>query len=1052
MSLLQLLNLPQPKSFLAPAPSPAMSGAPGPLPGGPSGASASNGAKAAEAKGGHGGGEADVHAEAKKVRAAVEARQAEAAETWKRFDKLTPVLEAKVKAATGEEKKKLLVQQAQFHKKMAEAASTMKEAKADLEAIDNPASGREELVKIMARHGSNAKVSEEIEVSNAPGLDPYKKKIVNRESTTTTTSLEKGKATIETEHNKQHVGLGGVTKEHSNEKVVQTKDSTARTSEEKKSHVSWTGKASVDEKKVSEVELADGRKSSVEHSTAKEISAKGASKTTTDKVTNLDGSATAKTKTQAIERGEGQVTATTGTTVTHTSKGGTDHTTDKKASGGIDAKDGALGGHGGVDGGKSVTSKKGLQAGFVAGVHANVKCQIGEPSGNPKMYDVTLTVSFEASVGVSAGAGKKEGSNASIGVEAKGSLEKSMTITHKLGEAELAAYTQALQDASKKGGKVAATHAEFAIISAGVNKNWDSARALWSGQAISKKTADTLKHTGDSVTATEKQTGSVGANLKVKGIGVGKHVTVTHEDKKTLTRAEGGALDFEGDSKDTRQDKTDASFDMGAAGMTVGTVHTHETSFGYSITIDPKNDPGGKMLAALAGCKSEAQYDAFVKKYDGKITLKYKEKGQADADRTDTGASLFGAKASIFTQQSVSKKQKVDAKGKVIYSKTVGGAGRGGELGPLGDSQIDEATAEHDGDGNATLKLEQTTNDKDYGKLLKNKVRSVPGGSHLVGADKSKKDPKGALATAAGSDEDDSATKNVKGIKLTVKDLKRIGQIAMTDPGRWTRAHHRYQEREPWEAARQAIVKAKGDPSVVADELANFIGGDRIARLEMVTMFVRGGNATNVGSAFEFPDSLKGLRADYEKYIEAPFLPELEKLAAVNPTNALTAATGLSAAVEALYVRFYQAKDFSKPAIQAEMLGVMSKRRDAIADAIRTYQGKTSAEDDRKATEAKVKRMLEHCFDFSASEKKLFDSLDDDLYNGEFASHDGKEIKDWLRQLKDLRTRWRENYDEAVKLAKSIGMRQGLYDQDILRPNDALYQKFFRAAEVKGMV
>ena len=710
-----------------------------------------------------------------------------------------------------------------------------------------------------------------------------------------------------------------------------------------------------------------------------------------------------------------------------------------------------MGAHGGLDGGKTVTNKKGMQAGATLSVHANVTCKIGEPKGEPKMYEVTLTVSFEGSVGMSAGAGKKEGSKAEIGVEVKGSLEKSMSLTHTLGEAQLADYTKALQDASKKGGNVAATHREFAIISAGVNQSWDVARVMWSKKVVSKETADGLGK-GDSITVVDKQTGSVGANLKVKGIGVGGSETDTQEDTKKLARNDKGTLDLDTNSEHTRKSKRDASFDMGVAGMTGGTTHTHQTNFGYSITIDQKNDPDGKILEAVGACKSEAQYDAFIKKYDGKITLNYKETGEAEGDRTDAGASLGPLKAGIFTQQGVAKKKRVDAKGKVIYSKTVGSAGRGGDFGPIGDSLTDEATAEHDGEGNVTLKIEQTTNDKDYGKMARNKVRAVPGGSHLVGADKDKKDPKGALATASGGGEDDVATKDTTGIGLTTKDLKRIGQIAMTDPGRWTRAHHRTQERDHWESARREIVKAKGDPGVVADELASFIGGDRLYRLEMVTMFVRGGNATNVGSAYEFPDSLKTLRADYEKFILAPFLPDLEKHAAVNSGIAVGVALSLQVAVDALYTRFYQAKDFSKPALQAEMLGVMTKRRDAIAEAIRTYQGKTSAEDDRVATEAKVKRLLEHCFDFSASEKKLFDSLDDDLFNGEFRSADGKEIKDWLRQLKDLRTRWRENYDEAVKLAKSIGMRQGKWDQDILRPNEALYQKFYKAAEVKGMV
>ena len=677
MSLLQLLNLPQPKHLALVQGGPSM-----PLAASASvasGAAPPHGSKPAEPKGAHanGSGEADVHAEAKKARGAIEAREKEARETLLRFNKLAPLLDQKIAAATGDAKKKLLEQKGQFDKKTAEAVKTVDQARADLEVIDNPDSGREELVKIMARHRTVGKVSEEMEISS-PGLDSTKKK-VNQDVTTTTTAYEKGKATIETEHDKQHVGPGGVTREHSHEKEVHSADSIARNKEEKKSHVSVLGKASVEEKTVAEVELRDGRKSSVEHSTAKEINAKGAEKSETHKVTNLDGSSTATTKKQGVERGEGHVTATSSRSVTQTSKTGTAHTTDKKASGGFDAKDGAIGAHGGLDGGKSVTSKKGLQAGFVAGVHANVKCQIGEPKGDPKMYEVTLTVSFVATVGASAGAGKKEGSQAAIGIEVKGSLEKSMSLTHTLSEAQLGDYTQALQDASKKGGKVSATHKEFAVISAGVNQGWEAARSMWSKQPVSKATADTLTHAGDSVTATEKKTGSLGGSLKVKGVGVAIGVTDSQEDSKKMTRNDKGGLDVDTNSAHTRQKSLSASVYVGVAGMEVGTVHTQQTSFGFSITIDPKYDADGKILAALNLCETELQYNIFIATHPGKaVTVTGKMKGESDAERTNTGASLGGMKASIFTQQSVSKEQKFDGAGKLVHSKIVGGAGVGG--------------------------------------------------------------------------------------------------------------------------------------------------------------------------------------------------------------------------------------------------------------------------------------------------------------------------------------------------------------------------------------
>jgi len=56
-------------------------------------------------------------------------------------------LEQKIAAAQGDEKKKLVAAQAEFGKKRAEAARALEQTSTDLEALDNPATRREELVR-----------------------------------------------------------------------------------------------------------------------------------------------------------------------------------------------------------------------------------------------------------------------------------------------------------------------------------------------------------------------------------------------------------------------------------------------------------------------------------------------------------------------------------------------------------------------------------------------------------------------------------------------------------------------------------------------------------------------------------------------------------------------------------------------------------------------------------------------------------------------------------------------------------------------------------------
>lgn len=1001
MSLLQLLNLPQPKHLALVQGGPSM-----PLAASASvasGAAPPHGSKPAEPKGAHanGSGEADVHAEAKKARGAIEAREKEARETLLRFNKLAPLLDQKIAAATGDAKKKLLEQKGQFDKKTAEAVKTVDQARADLEVIDNPDSGREELVKIMARHRTVGKVSEEMEISS-PGLDSTKKK-VNQDVTTTTTAYEKGKATIETEHDKQHVGPGGVTREHSHEKEVHSADSIARNKEEKKSHVSVLGKASVEEKTVAEVELRDGRKSSVEHSTAKEINAKGAEKSETHKVTNLDGSSTATTKKQGAERGEGQVTATTSTSVTQTSNTGTAHTTDKKASGGFDAKDGAIGAHGGLDGGKSVTSKKGLQAGFVAGVHANVKCQIGEPKGDPKMYEVTLTVSFEATVGASASAGKKEGSNATIGVEAKGSLEKSMSLTHTLSEAQLGDYTQALQDASKKGGKVSATHKEFAVISAGVNQGWEAARALYSGKALGKKTADTLTHAGDSITVTEKKTGTIGANVKVKAVGGGVSVSDSQEDSKRLKRNDKGTLDVDTNSAHTRQKSLSGSVDLGAAGMSVGTTHTHQTSFGYSITIDPRNDPKGKILEALGACKTQDQFEGFIKTYKGKITLTARTTGKSDADSNETGVTVLGVKASIGTHTGVDEQTKTDADGNLIHKTVVGHAGAGGKLGSLADSEDDDATAEIDGDGDASLDMKSTKNSNHNSRAAHKKLKHVA--EKLAGEGKKS----GALTSAAGGEEDDSTTHDVAGLTLTTGDLKKLGSVACHSIPAFVGAARRWQEKDDLKDAAIAIKNAKGTPGVVAEQLARFIGGG-LKRKETIEMWVRGGYHSQMGHAYEFPDELHDIADDYNEVVDDK-LPERMDIMANKKGNDAAAeeCKRLAVIADRIEPKLAKCDDFDNEATKGEMLSRLSRRRQLLAEAIKGYGGLgDKADKDVKVLEDKCNRLMKLCGEYYGQQMKIQGQLYD---SDTITVSERIAVRKLIKKLEDLQFRWQQDHD-----------------------------------------
>ena len=507
------------------------------------------------------------------LRASIEASRRKARETLVRVQAIGTILEKKIAATSGAEKKALIANRALLKSKSDEAVGAIDRADADLEALANPASRREDLVAIRARHGSRTSMRPEVEV-DAAGLDPSGKS-TSRDKTTTTTSLDQGRATVEKVRGADKLGADGWTSTQTHDKEVTGKNLVARRGEEKRTNVSPTGKATIEEKQSQEVELADGRTAGIESRTSKEISLDGASKTETAEKKSFDGSSASTTHKRGIERGDGKVTVTTSRNVTETDAKGNAVTREGSAAGGIVADQGTSGVYGRVQGGKKATSSGGMQAGVVGGLHANVLCKVGEPTGNPKRYPVSLTVSFGGSIAATGGAGKHKGSKASAGMEVRGSLEKSMTVMHMLGEAELGDYVKSLEAASK-GSNVGGSYSEFAIIAAGAKANdWSIARNLWQG--VSKSTADSLTHAGDSVEVSQKKGAGVAVHANAGPVGAGHGVRVTDESSNKLTRNDQGNLDIEGKGAHTREESLSGSVSAGVAGMTVGTTHTKQT-------------------------------------------------------------------------------------------------------------------------------------------------------------------------------------------------------------------------------------------------------------------------------------------------------------------------------------------------------------------------------------------------------------------------------------------------------------------------------------------
>ena len=1002
MSLLSALKLPTPKHFLPPGGGAPMAGPP------LSGATVT--APPASPPGARpdgGGGLGEPRAEAQRLRGAVETRRRQAADLLLRMQKLDPVLTARVDAAGGPEKPALAAKQALFAKEMAAAEKALARAVADLEAIDNPGTKREELLAILARQKAGGKVAESTEITTT-GLDPYKKGKINQDVTATTTSYANGKATTETVRTQQKVGPGGYTRTQSQEKAVTDGTNTARASHEQKTNVSLAGKVSTDETRKIEVERGDGSKTGLETKTSKEISLKGASQTQTATKTNGDGSSIATTAKKGIEREDGKVTATKSQSVTKTDKAGTAVTTDKGASGGfVNGKDGT-GVQGSLTGGKSVTTKGGSHVGVVGGLHASVVCKVGEPQGEPKVWPVTLTVTFGASAGVSGGMGKKEDAKVSGSVELKGSTETVRTLTRHFKEAELADYTKALAAASK-GAIVPASQKEIAAIAVGAQGRWAVALQMWDsgGKGLSKKTTDGLTHAGDSLEIAQTDTKGGAIKGKAYGVGAGYGKTGSRTSSKKATRNDAGGLDIETNEEHGSQTDLSGSLDAGVVGLEVGNTKVHKTSFGWSIAIDPKQDPDGKILAWLANCKTEDQYNVFIAANTGKIKVIGRTDGVADADATSIGVSIGGVKAKIGTNTGLAQQVRRDGKGKVVGKKSVANSGAGGEVSRWGDSRNEQAVAETNEKGEGTLTVTRTDNDKSGSKTKE----------------------------------------AVSGLTFSNADLKRLGESACNSLDSWNDRCPSPRDKPDWKAAGRTIKQAEGAPGVVNQALAKFMSGD-IDRMRFVESLLRGGWNQRGGKAFEFPNSLKDIRADYE-VVSDDNLPNT--VAAFAKKNGNPAASKecarLLAIVDRITPRIDACAEFANKATKMEMLSELRLCRKTLADGVQGYAGKTTSEDDPKALAAEGDRLMKLCNSYGVEQERLVDKLNDqDAYTvSERAA--GKKL---IKQLEDLQYRWtsefmrlQENYRKRKIAVPEFPYARGIPQ---IRPTAALvatYEKKF---------
>ena len=963
------------------------------------------------------------------------------------FNKLVvdaePKLAQMAKAAvTADAKRVVADKRALVAKKKAEVEREMKELANDLEAVESGGARPEELVKVLARHGSGGKVAPTTETAGL-GLHSLNENLLKRDATTTTASLDDGKATVEKRHETWSLDPKGETATTSKEKAVSSADFTMLVSEEKKANVSLTGKVTHEKSTTAVVELPDGRKSSDETSESSEFSTKGAEWGNGIKQTDFDGSVKAAKKRSFVERDDGKLKMGQELSVAETNAKGTERSSDKKASGSVIAGKDGIGAGADGEAGKKITSKDGRQAGVVVGLHASVICNVGEPKGDPPKYPVTLTVNIGGSIAVSAGRGQTDESKGKGSAEVKAGEDRTMVVTHLLDEEQLGLYTKALKDASA-GSKVSATEKEFAIIAAVAKNNTSEAMRLFkSGGKIDKKAADAIASEGDSIKVSESTTKGLATKSGGKGVSFGGGVAITDKNSMEMKRNHTGGIDLQTDSEHAVDTSLSGSMTPAAVGLSVGYKQEHKTSFGYAITLEQKDDPSGELLEALGKCRSEADYKAFLDSYKGRYKFNAKTEGVADAVGLHTGLSLGGVEiAGMDEGHGVDEQTKTDADGELI-EKTVGGHGNvGAQLFGQSESKNDDAVAHIHADQTAELDLSTTTHSNH------NKRADAKEQKFLQEKWAGKGPASGVLATAAGSGKKpDIATHDVGGLKLATKDLLTLGKAVCYSPAAFIGWRRRADEKDDIIKAAAAIVKGKGSAAAVAEALARFIGGDSDERLKTVRLIMRGDYKASAGKAFEFPDEIRGLQESYDEVTADDMVDKVNKIGAKTQATAMLECQRLLKMADSVMSGVSACQDFKSPEIKAEMIQKLELTRENLTRATKGFGHKKTAED-MKEFEEIGNRLVNQCSRFWCDKEGLVADLwklkGDEKY---IPNSDRGEARDMIKKLARLIHIWRSQWFLLKDNYKARGMPEAALSIPTILPDETLVDFWDKACQ-----
>lgn len=947
------------------------------------------------------------------------------------LDQRSQALDEKVKAAAGDEKAKLEAEKKDVDQKLGKASGDWKQTAADVKALEEPGASTATYNAILARQKAGAGMPTVVEDGKAPTLDEKKglvgkaKDWTRNEDVKVENRQQDGAAVTKTTEKVEKVGLGY-------EKSDKT--TTVTTGVDGKSTASTGSKTTAGkdgvsyEKTDSQSQDKDGKSSGSADKSSYNVGPNGASMSKEHSEEKADGTKGASKGTVGVERGDGKLGGKADASVTKTDADGNEKKIDGKVKAGVIAGKDGIGGYGSAEAGVEKKGKDGVTTGVVGGLDGNVVCNVVAVEGGK--YAVTVTVNLGGKVGVTAGE-DKEGAAAkgSLGASASGSV--TMSVRKTLTDEEAKAYVEAVKKASAGGG---GTDRELAIISTGVTKGWDAARAMYQGAQASAGDPKALEGMKDGDKIELSKEGKVGASGSVNagvlgvqaGVDGGKSSSMSVEKKD-------GKLVYEKGEGDSKSGSVGVNADVGVVKGGISVSGGSRSSTKYTVTIDPKDPNAAAMQKELAACDTQDKLDAFAKKYPQTVGEKTKTEGH---DSGQSGTIGVGpASASIKSGASYDESTTTDADGKVKSKEMAGSNGGGIEVGvgsvKVGASTKESAKATVDGAGNASLDVNQTDTSTNGKKLL---AATVPGAGD-------KQDDKGALAKVTGAKSDaDTTDTHQEGIKLGNDELDRLAAAAQ-DPARWMSFCPVPRLRDDWAEARKEVIANGGDRAAAAKALSKFVGKGGPGRDDIVYGSVRGKDGTGGGARYEFPQGLAGLKPEYDALVAG------NPLAGVDDTEqkegkakALEVAQGIVKRLDSLYAALQTGQDkFENAAAFGEMIGSVTKRKDEVAGKVRELSGgKADALSDKDWMD-KYNGLLGDCQNMKGQETTVFGKIEESYKDGKPGLDASIENGKLIKQLRDLYEVWRPKYDEMAGIAQQRGYGKDIYWK--YKPDEARFAR-----------